>query len=156
MAKVESHRDLIVLQKGMALATEAYSLAKQLPKAEEYRLTSQLLRAAAAVPANIAEGHGRGTRKDYAKFISIARGSLAEAETFLMLAVKVRTVVRRGGSAGNGPMRGNQQDADRLADAIAGRPFPVTCPLSPVPSLTYSLFTTEISGASSFFMPWTW
>lgn len=59
-----------------------------MPKNEEYRLTSQLVRAVASVPANIAEGNARGTRKDYANFISIARGSLAETETLLMLAVR--------------------------------------------------------------------
>ena len=89
MARVESHRDLIVWQKGMELAAEAYRLADLMPKFEQYRLVNQLLRAAASVSANIAEGHARGTRKDYAHFISIARGSLAETETFLMLAVKV-------------------------------------------------------------------
>jgi len=73
----------------MRLATEAYRLTKALPRSEEYRLTSQLLRAAASVPANIAEGHARGTRKDYAHFISIARGSLAETETVLLLLVEV-------------------------------------------------------------------
>jgi len=73
----------------MRLAAEAYRLARLLPKAEEYRLTSQLLRAVASVPANVAEGHSRGTRKDYANFISIARGSLAETETILLLLVKV-------------------------------------------------------------------
>ena len=89
MGKVEGHRDLIVWQKSMDLASEAYRLAQLLPKAEEYRLTSQLLRAAASIPANIAEGHARGTRKDYAHFISIAYGSLAETETFLELMVNV-------------------------------------------------------------------
>jgi four helix bundle protein len=88
MGKIESHRDLKVWQKGMDLAEEAYRLARLIPKAEEYRLTSQLLRAAASVPANIAEGHARGTRKDYANFVNIARGSLAETETFLLLAVR--------------------------------------------------------------------
>ena len=73
----------------MRLAAEAYRLAKPLPRAEEYRLTSKLLHAAASVPANIAEGHSRGTRKDYANFISIARGSLAETETILLLSVDV-------------------------------------------------------------------
>jgi four helix bundle protein len=86
---VRSYRDLLVWQKAMRLAAEAYRLGRLLPKAEEYRLTSQLLRAAASVPANIAEGHARGTRKDYAHFVSIARGSLAETETILLLPVDV-------------------------------------------------------------------
>jgi four helix bundle protein len=71
----------------MDLAAGAYRLAKLMPKSEEYRLTSQLLRAAASVPANIAEGRMRGSRKEFAQFISIARGSLAETETLLLLAV---------------------------------------------------------------------
>jgi len=78
-----------VWQKAMQLAKEVYRLAKLMPKAEEYRLTGQMLRAAASVPANIAEGNCRGTRKDYAHFVSIARGSLAETETFLLLATSV-------------------------------------------------------------------
>ncbi|HWQ27646.1 MAG TPA: four helix bundle protein [Dehalococcoidia bacterium] len=90
MERIESYRDLKVWQKGMELAEEAYRLAKLLPKTEEYRLASQLLRAAASVPANIAEGHARGTRRDYANFISIARGSLAETETFVLLGARVK------------------------------------------------------------------
>ena len=86
---IQSYRDLLVWQKAMRLAAEAYRLGKLLPKAEEYRLTSQLLRAAASVPSNIAEGHARGTRKDYAHFITISRGSLAETETILLLLVDV-------------------------------------------------------------------
>jgi four helix bundle protein len=86
-----SFRDLLVWQKAMRLATEAYRLTKALPRSEEYRLTSQLLRAAASVAANIAEGHARGTRKDYAHFIFIARGSLAETETVLLLLFELLT-----------------------------------------------------------------
>ena len=69
----------------MLLAADAYRLTRRLPKQEEYRMASQIIRAAASIPANIAEGHGRGTRKDYAHFISIARGSLSELETFVLL-----------------------------------------------------------------------
>ncbi len=78
---IQSYRDLLVWQKGMRLAAEAYRLAKVLPKAEEYRLTSQLLRAAASVPANIAERHARGTRKDYAHFVTIAARLRDSTET---------------------------------------------------------------------------
>ena len=73
----------------MDLAEAVYRLTQRFPKAEEFRLTSQLVRAATSVPANIAEGNARSTRKDYARFISIARGSLAELETLLMLAGRV-------------------------------------------------------------------
>ena len=89
MAGIQSYRDLVVWQKSMELAAEAYRISKRFPREEEYRLTSQLLRASTSVAANIAEGHGRGTRKDYARFIRISRGSLCETETFVMLAVKV-------------------------------------------------------------------
>ena len=86
--EISSYRDLEVWRRGMDFAADVYRLTKLMPRTEEYRLTSQVLRAAASVPANIAEGHTRGSRKEYAQFISIARGSLAEAETLLMLAVR--------------------------------------------------------------------
>jgi four helix bundle protein len=83
------YRDLEVWRLAMDLVEAAYRLTREFPKPEEYRLTSQLLRAAVSVPANIAEGNARSTRKDYARFISIARGSLAETETLLMLAQRI-------------------------------------------------------------------
>lgn len=70
----------------MALAKDIYALARLMPKQEEYRLTSQMLRASVSIAANIAEGHARATRKDYAHFVSMARGSTAELETLLLLA----------------------------------------------------------------------
>jgi four helix bundle protein len=85
---IKSYRDLDVWRSGMDFAAECYRLGKLMPKAEEFRITSQLLRAAASVPANVAEGWMRSTRKDYARFVSVARGSLAEAETFLLLSVR--------------------------------------------------------------------
>ena len=88
VSMVRSYRDLEVWQSAMDFAAECYRLAKLMPKPEEFRITGQLLRAADSVPANVAEGWMRATRKDYARFISIARGSLAEAETFLLLAVR--------------------------------------------------------------------
>jgi four helix bundle protein len=72
----------------MAFAAECYRLSRVMAKAEEFRVTSQLLRAAASVPANVAEGWMRSSRKDYARFVNVARGSLAEAETFLLLSLR--------------------------------------------------------------------
>jgi four helix bundle protein len=92
MGKIQSHRDLIVWQKAMDLVVEVYRLSATFPKAETYRLVSQITRAAASVPANIAEGHARGTGRDYAHFVSVAKGSLMESETFLMLAVRLKYV----------------------------------------------------------------
>ena len=89
MAEIRSHRDLVAWQKAMDLAVEVYRLARGFPHDELYRLTSQLTRAIISVPANIAEGHARATAKDYAHFLAIAKGSLAEAETFLLLAVRL-------------------------------------------------------------------
>lgn len=87
--KVRSHHDLVVWQKGMDLAVLVYRLVETFPNSERYTLTSQLTRAAVSVPANIAEGSARSTRKEYAQFISIARGSLAETETYILLAVRL-------------------------------------------------------------------
>lgn len=86
---MRGYLDLKVWSKAMDLAAMVYAVASSMPKAEQYGMTSQMQRAATSVPANIAEGYQRGTRKDYARFISIARGSLAETETFLMLAARV-------------------------------------------------------------------
>ena len=92
MPKLSSHRELMVWQKAMDLAVETYQLTSKFPASETYRLVSQVTRAVASVPANIAEGSARGTRKDYANFLSIAKGSLMESETLLMLAIRLKYV----------------------------------------------------------------
>ena len=79
-------RDLIVWQKSKALAKKVYTLTKDFPKEEIFGLTSQLRRAATSIPANIAEGKGRCTQKDFCHFLVQARGSLFEVETFAELA----------------------------------------------------------------------
>ncbi len=80
------YRDLIVWQKAMTLAERAYQATKPFPKDERFGLVSQLRRAAVSVPANIAEGHGRTTKGEYANQLSVARGSLKEVETLSELA----------------------------------------------------------------------
>ncbi len=86
--EIRSHRDLIVWQKSMDLAEAVHGLARGFPDVERYGMTSQVTRAAISVPANVAEGYARSTRRDYANFVSIAKGSLAETETYLLLAVR--------------------------------------------------------------------
>ena len=85
---IRSDRDLDVWQKGLDLAVGICRLAKLMPKAEAYRITSPLHRAAASLPADIAAGRVRGSRKEYSRHVGIARGSLAETETFLILAMR--------------------------------------------------------------------
>ena len=86
---VESYRDLIVWQRSMDVVEDICRLANDFPSYERYGLWSQITPAAASIPANIAEGSRRGSRRDYAQFISIARGSLGEVETFLLIAVRL-------------------------------------------------------------------
>ena len=92
---VRSYRDLLVWQRGMDLAVEVYRLSRPWPKEEAYGLTSQARRAAAAIPANIAEGYGRQSTASYAQFLKIARGSLKELETHLLLAERVGLAAER-------------------------------------------------------------
>lgn len=87
--RVQSHRDLIVWQKAMDLVVEVYRVSGMFPASERWRLIDQVSRAVVSVPANIAEGQGRGTSKDFAQFLAIARGSLNETETYLLLAVRL-------------------------------------------------------------------
>jgi hypothetical protein len=77
---MQGYRDLAVWQRGMDLAAETYALTKVFPRDELFGLTSQARRAAASIPANIAEGWGRQTRPAYANHLRIAQGSLKELE----------------------------------------------------------------------------
>ena len=83
------YRDLEVWRRSMDLAEAVYLLTRAFPADERFGLTSQARRAAASVPANIAEGYGRGTRPAYVSFVRIAQGSLKELETHLLLAARV-------------------------------------------------------------------
>jgi four helix bundle protein len=74
----------------MMLAEESYRLTRSFPKEEAYGMTSQIRRAAASVPANIAEGHGREQSGSFVQFLRTAQGSLKELETHLLLSVRVQ------------------------------------------------------------------
>lgn len=73
----------------MDLSEAVYELTKKLPKEETYGLTSQLRRAIVSIPANIAEGNGRESAKEYLRHLSFAIGSLCEVDTFLLLTVRL-------------------------------------------------------------------
>ena len=86
---IQSFQDLEVWQRGMALAEQAYRLTRTFPTEEQFGMTSQIRRAAASIPANIAEGWAREGTPEFLHFIRIAKGSLRELETHLILSQRV-------------------------------------------------------------------
>ncbi len=77
--------DLTVWQRSHALVLKIYRLTREFPREERFNLISQIRRAALSVPTNIAEGSKRISRQEYARYLNIAEGSLAETEYLLMV-----------------------------------------------------------------------
>ena len=80
------YRNLEVWKSGKALAVAVYRLASSLPDEERFGLRSQIQRAAVSIPANLAEGAGRGGDEEFGRFVRIAIGSLNELDTLLQIA----------------------------------------------------------------------
>jgi four helix bundle protein len=87
--KPQSYKDLVVWQKGIALAKLIYTITAKFPAEEKFGLVSQMRRAAVSIPSNIAEGQARHTTKEFIQFISHAEGSVAELNTQLILEVEL-------------------------------------------------------------------
>ncbi|MER8545948.1 four helix bundle protein [Mesorhizobium sp. M0598] len=87
--KINDYRDLNVWKDSMVLAADIYLATKAFPREEMFGMTSQMRRAASSIPANIAEGFGRGQRKPFVQFLRIAQGSLKELETHTLLSMSV-------------------------------------------------------------------
>jgi four helix bundle protein len=85
-----NYQDLLAWQRGMDLVEAIYHAPHAIPADEKYGLTSQMRRAAVSVPANIAEGQGRGGDAELVRFLRIAHGSLRELETHILIAVRLR------------------------------------------------------------------
>ncbi|MEW6574283.1 MAG: four helix bundle protein [Bacillota bacterium] len=94
MSAVKSYRDLIVWQKSIDLVQKIYQFTQRFPKEEIYGLTSQIRRAAVSIPANIAEGQSRNSTGEFKQFLGMAKGSLAELETLLILSEKLTFLER--------------------------------------------------------------
>ena len=102
--KLKSYKELKVWKKSLDLSVEVYNVTRKFPKEELYGLTSQIRRAAFAIPANIAEGHTRGHLKEYVQFLRIAFSSGAELETHLLITKRVGLL--------------NNKDFERLNDQL--------------------------------------
>src|SRR5690349_14797590 len=83
------YKELKVWQESIEFVTSVYSFTKKFPKEEQYGVISQLNRASVSVAANIAEGAGRNSNKEFVRFLSIAMGSGAEVETLLIISEKL-------------------------------------------------------------------
>jgi four helix bundle protein len=86
---MRGYQDLKVWQMGVEIALSVYQLTRAFPQSEVYGLSSQMRRAAVSIPSNIAEGHSRGQTKDLIRFLAIAKGSVSELETQLLIAEKL-------------------------------------------------------------------
>jgi four helix bundle protein len=85
----KSFKDLEVWQLGMDIAADCHRLTRDFPREELFGMTSQIRRASASIPYNIAEGWGRDQTGEFVRFLRIAQGSLKEVETQLMLAERL-------------------------------------------------------------------
>ena len=94
MSTIGSHRDLIAWQEAMNLVESVYQETAVFPREETYVLTSQTHRAAISVPSNIAEGAARNFGRELYRHLGIAMGSLAELETHLELAIRLKYLPR--------------------------------------------------------------
>ena len=142
-----SHKDLILWQKSMDLAVEVHQFALRLPAFERFGLAAQLRRAAVSVPSNVAEGTARRTTREFISYLYIARGSLAEIETQLLLARRLGYVdeatvralspaMAEVGRLVNAVIRGLQR---RLESQLPSSPSPPSPPSPPSSPLSFPL-----------------
>src|SRR5262245_3335607 len=127
---VQSHRDLRVWREAMLLAELCYQHTRDFPRDELFDLTAQIRRAAASIPANIAEGYGRESTRAYAQFLRIAQGSCKELETHVVLAERVL-----GDGFKSDPRA--RSSGNRRKDVA--RPDPIASPLIPISDFRFPI-----------------
>jgi len=90
---MENYKELDVWRKGMDLVELIYLLTKKFPPEEKFGLVSQMQRSAVSIPSNIAEGWGRGSTSEYIYFLRVAKGSLLELETQVLIAERLKYIL---------------------------------------------------------------
>lgn len=89
---MKSYRELFVWQKGVDLSVSVYDETQSFPKEEAFGMTSQIRRSAISIPSNIAEGFGRSSQADFARFLKISSGSLYELQTQLEICRRINYI----------------------------------------------------------------
>ena len=111
---LRSYRELTAWQKAYALSIAVYRATRGFPATERYGLSAQLRRAAVSIPSNIAEGYGRKTRGEYLQFLAIARGSVYELQTQLLLSTDLGFLAKPDATA----LRALAADVERILQAL--------------------------------------
>lgn len=88
--KTSDFKQLLVWQKSIIFVEKIYRCVRSFPHEEKYALSDQLRRASISIPSNIAEGQARGSAREFLRFLAIAKGSVAEIETQLIIARRLR------------------------------------------------------------------
>jgi four helix bundle protein len=91
---MHNYRELKIWQRSMDYVVKIYEVSANFPKEEKYGLTAQLRSCAVSVPSNISEGAGRGTNKQFKRFLEISMGSINEAQTQIELAFRVNYLTK--------------------------------------------------------------
>ena len=126
---VDSYRDLIAWQKAMDLVTTVYRITASIPEVEKFGLTNQLRRAAVSVPSLLAEGHARGSTREFVRYIAMAMGSLAEIETQLLICMNLEF-------ANKTSLRGLLDQCDEQNRILRGLNRSLTAKLEEAPRLS--------------------
>ncbi len=92
--EIRSYRDLVAWQRAFGLGLAVYEATRSMPESERFGLINQLRRGAVSIASNIAEGYGRGSRVDYARFLKVARGALFELETQILFAAELKFITQ--------------------------------------------------------------
>jgi four helix bundle protein len=118
---IQDYKELDVWKKSIALTTEIYKLTIRFPDTERYGLISQIRRASTSIAANIAEGWGRGSTGEYIQFLTVARGSLMELETHLIIARNLQFLTSDEFDAVSKPVEDIGKMLNRLIGALKTR-----------------------------------